>query len=972
MKKERIGFNLLSLVIISIFFIFLLNLVSIAATCDLPGDFVGLMGDPTPDGKVDFNDLMVFATAYGSETGDPNWNALCDICGYLGDSSPDGQVNFDDLMIFATNYGTSCPPGEEVEYLEVVSAQVDLEVGGVVEVTDESSEIYGTRLVIEPMSKERTTKERGLAEIAILLNQMVLGTNKMVDKQGFLITPVGARSTILELIIGRLEISYNKDKLSNSGVAKDSSVNVYRVLCTVDPTALVPVPIPGVSWEKVPEEKITHVENMVSIEIGIGDLLYLYTLTVTNCEPPSDFGTPLPGDLVYRLSVVGVNDNWLPGHVGIYVGEKYDEASDKKYNVIEALGGLFGPNGVVRRYYPDITIFGNGPTYMGARTSVQPVSHGKRNIIVSYAEDQVGKPYALIETLFGVYLGYARGNEVKGPDSYNCVGLAEAAYEYEPPEVGPVGIDIVSEDDEGNDPEDFYQDAILSPQEQLFRTVPASGIIDQNTAPVISSLELIPENPELGTQVTITCHATDQNQDILTYKWTIKDGNGDIMDKFIKGEQIDFQVPSVADNYEITCRVIDNYGGEDSDTKTINLGSVVEFEDYNLEQVIRETINKPEGPLYLSDVIGITTLDADNRGIISLEGIQHFQNLQQLYLGRNQVSDISALANLTNLQILYFHYNQVSDISALANLTNLTDLVFGDNQVSDISALENLTNLHQLWFYYNQVSDIFALRNLTNLTKLIFHYNQVSDISVLSNLTNLHLLCFDSNQVSDISVLSNLTNLETLLFHSNQVSDISVLSNLTNLQGLDFHSNQVSDISVLSSLTNLQSLDFHINQVSDISVLQNLTNLQSLNFHSNQVSDISVLSSLTNLETLLFYNNQVSDISALENLTNLHQLWFYYNQVSDIFALRNLTNLKDLSFDHNQVSDISVLESLTNLHLLCFDSNQVTDISALVKNEGFGPDDFIDMRYNYLDLTEGSQNMQDIETLISRGVNVHY
>jgi len=30
------------------------------------------------------------------------------------------------------------------------------------------------------------------------------------------------------------------------------------------------------------------------------------------------------------------------------------------------------------------------------------------------------------------------------------------------------------------------------------------------------------------------------------------------------------------------------------------------------------------------------------------------------------------------------------------------------------------------------------------------------------------------------------------------------------------------------------------------------------------------------------------------------------------------------------------------------------------------------MSNNYLDLTEGSQNMQDIETLISRGVIVGY
>ena len=108
MKPKGKKLNLFLVVILSIFFISLFNLSSFAATCNLPGDFVGLMGDPTPDGKVDFNDLMVFATTYGSETGDPNWNALCDICGYLGDPTPDGKVNFDDLMVFATNYGKNC------------------------------------------------------------------------------------------------------------------------------------------------------------------------------------------------------------------------------------------------------------------------------------------------------------------------------------------------------------------------------------------------------------------------------------------------------------------------------------------------------------------------------------------------------------------------------------------------------------------------------------------------------------------------------------------------------------------------------------------------------------------------------------------------------------------------------------------------------------------------------------------------
>jgi len=314
-------------------------------------------------------------------------------------------------------------------------------------------------------------------------------------------------------------------------------------------------------------------------------------------------------------------------------------------------------------------------------------------------------------------------------------------------------------------------------------------------------------------------------------------------------------------------------------------GIIVQFEDPNLEQVVRETINKPSGPLYLSDVIVITTLEAEERGIVSLEGIQRLQNLIILNFEHNQVSDISPLSNLTNLQTLYFSYTQVSDISPLSNLTNLQTLFLGGG---------------------NPVSDISPLSNLINLKSLIFSSTQVSDISPLSNLTNLQTLYFGYTQVSNISTLSNLTNLNHLYFGGNQVSNISTLSNLTNLTHLWFPDTPVSDISPLSNLTNLQTLYFQVTPVSDISPLSNLTTLQDLNFEDTQVSDINPLSNLTNLVSL-----------------------------------------------HCQ-------------------GNQISDISPLVNNAGFGNGDYVDIKYNYLDLSEGSQDMQDIQTLINRGADVEY
>ena len=471
---------------------------------------------------------------------------------------------------------TDTPDYEEVEFVEITSEKIDINVGGVVEVTDESSEIYRTRFVIDPIDKERTIKERSAyEEISIVISQMFWGkTNKMVDNQGFLITPIGIWSTISDLVTGRLEISYNKDKLSNSGVSKNSDVNVYRVACLMNPIKLYLLePIPNMPWEKVPDEKITHLENMASIEIGFGDLGYLYTLTVTNCVPPSNLGTPLPGDLVYRLSAVGVNDNWLPGHVGIYVGEKYHE-EDGLYNVIEAIG--ISPNKVVRSYYPDITKFGGGEyVYMGAREPKdQSLTHINRNTIVNYVEKMVNMPYALFETTAGVYFGLARGNLVKGTDllgSFNCVGLAEKAYEV-------AGVNnfqgLVSDYDEGNESKPPGPDALLTPQEQYFRTKPASTIIDQNEAPEISNLSIIPEGP-IGTNslVYITCNASDADNDELTYIWTIPQYEKNVT--FTKGKSISWNTPSQEKTYEISCKVIDNYGGEDSYSIKISVGDSI-------------------------------------------------------------------------------------------------------------------------------------------------------------------------------------------------------------------------------------------------------------------------------------------------------------------------------------------------------------------------------------------------------------
>lgn len=61
-----------------------------------------LLGDINGDGKVDSEDLIIFALAFGSKLGESNYNDKCDF-------NDDGKIDLDDLFLLAQNFGTKIP-----------------------------------------------------------------------------------------------------------------------------------------------------------------------------------------------------------------------------------------------------------------------------------------------------------------------------------------------------------------------------------------------------------------------------------------------------------------------------------------------------------------------------------------------------------------------------------------------------------------------------------------------------------------------------------------------------------------------------------------------------------------------------------------------------------------------------------------------------------------------------------------------
>lgn len=172
-------------------------------------------------------------------------------------------------------------------------------------------------------------------------------------------------------------------------------------------------------WEELKILDIDQTSKTVQIEINHFSIILLippqFYLVV---DIPGKFLKK--GDLIYTLTKEYITSllhssrfSWIPGHVGLYTGT-LDKSSDHNDDetIIESDGDTVRPS--------KLTIFKNPAVhlYLGPRRYNGSISDIQRNGIVGFAIDQLGKPWSLT----------GQGNS--NYDSFSCVGLTEAAYDY--------------------------------------------------------------------------------------------------------------------------------------------------------------------------------------------------------------------------------------------------------------------------------------------------------------------------------------------------------------------------------------------------------------------------------------------------------------------------------------------------------------------------------------------------------------
>jgi len=370
--------------------------------------------------------------------------------------------------------------------------------------------------------------------------------------------------------------------------------------------------------------------------------------------------------------------------------------------------------------------------------------------------------------------------------------------------------------------------------------------------------------------------------------------------------------------------------------------------DPGLNSAIRDALQKPVGPITEQDMLSLTLLDAHNRNISSVAGLEAARNLNTLLIFRYHLTNFS-IPELTSLAVLDLSGNALTNVSLPAVMTNLFSLVIVGNSLTGLTLPVNAPQLVELDLENNQLTSFNPPGNLASLGVLDLSFNSLTNCSLPDGLTNLDTLRLTANALADFTVPVGLPRLTQLYLDDNRFASFSLPAGLTNLHVLDFFFNQLTNLSLPTDLRNLISLDLDNNQLTSLELPANLTNVSFLRLRANRLTHFSLPVDMTGLSYLdigendlqsvnlpvglghlntlrLSGNTNLTSLTLPVGMTNLSGIFLRSNGLTNLTLPPDLNQLLHLDALGNQLTSLT-LPSLTNLVDLFLSGNQLTNLT---------------------------------------------
>lgn len=331
----------------------------------------------------------------------------------------------------------------------------------------------------------------------------------------------------------------------------------------------------------------------------------------------------------------------------------------------------------------------------------------------------------------------------------------------------------------------------------------------------------------------------------------------------------------------------------------------------------------------------------DINATLDIEPIRYMTKLTTLWLGNNNIDNISPLSTCHLISTLDLSCNNIisthndQGLAPLSNLLALVCLKLDNNKITTLTGLRGLTYLQVLSLSNNTITNSDIVQSLPNLYYLDLDGNSLTSFKI-GKLVNLRFLYLERNDLTSVTMLETAPHLTELRLNYNNLDltegngDVcrNSISTLSELRYLSLNGNTIGSIEFLKPLTTLTHLEIASCNVyetvlasesgEDFIFVDNLTYLSDmksllvLDISGNPVRDLTPISALNALEVL--YADRVKALSGapLSLLTNLKYLTMQDSGLSDLSFIKPLGSICYLNLSGHMASTFSY-EYLTNI-----------------------------------------------------------
>jgi formylglycine-generating enzyme required for sulfatase activity len=353
----------------------------------------------------------------------------------------------------------------------------------------------------------------------------------------------------------------------------------------------------------------------------------------------------------------------------------------------------------------------------------------------------------------------------------------------------------------------------------------------------------------------------------------------------------------------------------------------ISIPDPGLDAAIRFTLQKTNGPLTTQDLLSLSQLQAGNRNISDLTGLDAARNLTLLNLSGNSVTNFTLPGALTNLAILDLSFNPLAQCIIPAGFTNLTTLKIENSSLTNLTLPAGLTGLTSIELFFNSHLSSFTLpAGSPNLNLLDLGFNALTQCSLPDGLTNLGTLFLEGNALTNFTLPAGLTALNEIDLTANGLTSFALRPEMTNLFTLLIFANQLTNLTIPPNLNKLASLDLDFNHIPSLNPPVGLTNLSTFEAVGNQLTNLTFPPDMTNLIFVDLLGNQLSNLTLPDGLIHLNFLRLSQNQLTSFVLPPGMTNLTTVFLSDNQLTNVTLSSGMIRLVQIDLTTNQLTRV----------------------------------------------